>query len=130
MPLFPAPGPPLNPLLAYEMITGKSPRIVDAQKIVRRPPSVRNAAVDHRGSRFVPRAMVNMVCEIDVAPASDRYPNLDAVLHESRILEHISLSIAMDSYRRCAAKPDFDAGLFKQFLQRVCRHLRGSIATL
>ncbi len=104
-------------LLAYEMIAGGLPDgLVDPV-----------ALAEGRGSAFAelppltarrrlcPARIAMMIARMTARRPADRYPDLKAVLEEARLLEDLSLSIARDSYRRCAASPGFENVFFDRF---------------
>lgn len=104
-------------LVAYEMIAGGLPDdLVDPV-----------ALAEGRGSAFAelpplsvrrrlcPARIAAMVKKMTARRPADRYPDLQAVLREARLLEDLSLSIARDSYRRCATSTDFETVFFDRF---------------
>ncbi|MEP7283690.1 MAG: TIR domain-containing protein [Rubrivivax sp.] len=110
-------------LLAFEMATGQRPlRTPEPQRLLT---DGRAAFVDlppisaHR--RLCPERVVELVARMTARSPVRRYADLPTVIEELRAIEDMSLAIARDSYRRCAAAPAFDRMFFERFYDEFLR---------
>ena len=110
-------------LLAYEMISGTPPVTISGpDKLVAQGCSAFVELPSLTSIRpLVPQRIANMVARMTSRRQAKRYPNLQAVLDEARMFEDLSLSIAKDSYHRCAAQAGFDLEFFQRFYREFIR---------
>jgi hypothetical protein len=71
--------------------------------------------------RLCPERVGELVARMTSRSAARRYPDLATVIEELKAVDDLSLAIARDSYRRCAAAPGFDRGFFERFYDEFLR---------
>jgi serine/threonine protein kinase len=110
-------------LLAYEMATGERPRLVaDPARLEQEGRGAFGELPSVSERRLLcPQRVCAVVARMSACRPGRRYPDLQAVLEELRRLEDLSVVIARDSYRRCTARPEFDAEFFKRFYVEFLR---------
>jgi serine/threonine protein kinase len=104
-------------VLSYEMATGARPNVVpqperlfqDGRAAFRALPPIT------KRNRLCPQRITALVARMASRLPAKRFPDLQAALQETDLLDDLSLVIARDSYRRCAAVPGFDSEFFERF---------------
>lgn len=110
-------------LLIFEMVTGRLPVTLDDAEDVSRDgaaafktlPSVKTLRP------LCPQRVADIVARMTARRPANRYPNLQTVIDEARLMEDLCLGIARDSYNRCAHQPGFDAEFFPAFYREFLR---------
>jgi hypothetical protein len=110
-------------LLAFEMATGRRPpALADPRRLARdgRAAFGELPPVDVYRP-LCPRRLSELVGRMTARSPARRMDDLPAVLAALERFDDLSLAIARDSYRRCAAAPDFEPGFFDRFYDEFLR---------
>lgn len=110
-------------LLAHEMATGQSPQtLADPALLMRDGAAAFQSLVPiNRVRRLCPQRIAEVVARMTARRPAKRFTDLGQVLQEPDLQSDLSLVLARDSYRRCAALPGFDSDFFTRFYSEFLR---------